>query len=150
MSSLPPPPPPEAMSQASDNWREIPAGTALSIILGALSLCLSCFVSGVYSYARWLWESSGEPTPGYNLGVDFWGQWKVNPSTVSGGRSRIVAIGGLVIFSSPLAILAIICGLAAIILGVIAFKRYKRNRNIGGMLLGIGGVAISLWILSLL
>jgi len=141
---------PGTISQAPHDRREAHAVTAVSIILGILSVSLSVFTVGVYFYAKALWDSSGEPVPGYEPGVDFWGQWKVVQPSSGNSAPRITPIGGLVILSSPFAILAIICGLAAIICGVIAFNRYKQKWSIGSVFLGIGAVVLSMWLLSLL
>jgi len=147
----PPPPPPETISQAPHAPRENRAVTKLSMILGVLSLSLSVFTVSVYFYAKALWESNGQPYPGVIPAVDFWGQWKVETKIsiyLGATSSRIVPVGGLVMLSSPLAILAIICGLAATILSIFIFNRERAHAPIISMILGIGGVAFSAWLLS--
>jgi hypothetical protein len=149
MSTFPPPPShpsPETITQVSPVPRKIRTMTAVSIILGILSLSLSVFTVSVYFYARALWNWSGQPRPGWRSDVDFWGQWNVVQT--GGGSPRIVAVGGLVILSSPLSILAIICGLAAIVCGVLAFKGKRASANLVSMILGIVGVGLSAWLLS--
>jgi hypothetical protein len=116
--------------------------------LGIVAIFISVLFAGVYFVSKELWMSAGQPSPGNTPEVDFWGQWKNITSSNNGtAYSYTIPVGGMVALGTPFFVISMLCAIAALILGYIAFDRTEQLKDIIGMLLGVVAVALSIFML---
>ena len=119
-----------------------------SFVLGTVAIFISVLFAGLYFVSKELWMSAGQPSPGNMPEIDFWGQWKnITFSNNGTAYSYTVPIGGTVVLGTAFFVISILCAIAALILGYMAFDRTEQLKDIIGMLLGVAAAALSIFML---